>query len=197
MPTTSPSRVHARFEIPAPLRADVRLLGELLGRVLEEYGGPTLLSDVEQLRELTIAAHHDDPAAADRAATASEELVASWDLERAENVARAFTCYFHLTNLAEEYHRVRALRDYDTGDAPVRGSLAAAVAEVSEQYGEDQALHLLAGLEFRPVLTAHPTEARRRAVASAIRRISLLLAEQPDVGPQRCRDLEPRMHTRG
>ncbi|MEQ7128786.1 phosphoenolpyruvate carboxylase [Actinopolymorpha sp. B11F2] len=176
MPTTPPSRVHARFEVPAPLRADVRLLGELLGQVLQEYGGPTLLADVERLRELTIAAHHDDHAAAEDAATASEALVASWDLERAENVARAFTCYFHLTNLAEEYHRVRALRAYDTGDQPVRDSMAAAVAEVSAQYGEEQALALLDGLEFRPVLTAHPTEARRRAVASAIRRISGLLS---------------------
>ena len=171
MPTTPPSRVHARFEIPAPLRADVRLLGELLGQVLQEYGGPTLLADVEHLRELTINSHHEDPAVAEQAAAASEELVASWDLERAENVARAFTCYFHLTNLAEEYHRVRALRAYDTGATPVRDSLAAAVAEISTQYGEEQARSLLSGLEFRPVLTAHPTEARRRAVASAIRRI--------------------------
>jgi len=178
MPTTPLSRVHARFEVPAPLRADVRLLGELLGKVLEEYGGPTLLADVEQLRELAISAHSDDPEPAELAATASEELVSSWDLERAENVARAFTCYFHLTNLAEEYHRVRALREYDTGDAPVRDSLAAAVGEVSAQYGEEQALTLLSGLEFRPVLTAHPTEARRRAVASAIRRISTLLSER-------------------
>ncbi len=180
MPTTSPSRVHARFEVPAPLRADVRLLGELLGTVLQEYGGATLLADVERLRELTIAAHHDDPEQAEQAAAAAEELVSSWDLERADNVARAFTCYFHLTNLAEEYHRVRALRAYDTGDRPIRDSLAAAVAEVSEQYGEEQAMTLLQGLEFRPVLTAHPTEARRRAVASAIRRISGLLAERED-----------------
>jgi phosphoenolpyruvate carboxylase len=178
MPATPPSRLHARFEVPAPLRADVRLLGELLGQVLKEYGGPTLLEDVERLRELTITAHHDDPTIAERAAIESEQLVASWDLERAENVARAFTCYFHLTNLAEEYHRVRMLRAYDTGEAPVRDSLAAAVEEISAQYGEEQALALLRGLEFRPVLTAHPTEARRRAVASAIRRISALLAER-------------------
>jgi phosphoenolpyruvate carboxylase len=178
MPTTPPSRVHARFEVPAPLRADVRLLGELLGQVLREYGGPTLLADVERLRELTIAAHHDDPVRAEEAAKASEALVASWDLDRAEEVARAFTCYFHLTNLAEEHHRARVLREYDTGDAPVRDSLAAAVAQISAQHGEEQALAMLSRLEFRPVLTAHPTEARRRAVASAIQRISALLAER-------------------
>ncbi|MGW0229711.1 phosphoenolpyruvate carboxylase [Actinopolymorpha singaporensis] len=180
MPTSQPSRVHARFEMPAPLRADVRLLGELLGTVLKEYGGQELLDDVEKLRELTIAAHDDDHERADQAAAACEELVSSWDIERADNVARAFTCYFHLTNLAEEFQRVRALREYDTGDAPVRDSLAAAVAEVTAQYGEEEALGLLSGLEFRPVLTAHPTEARRRAVASAIRRISTLLAQRDD-----------------
>lgn len=180
MPTPQPSRVDARFEVPAPLRADVRLLGELLGTVLKEYGGQALLDDVERLRELTIAAHDDDHERADHAAAASEALVSSWDIERADNVARAFTCYFHLTNLAEEYHRVRALRAYDTGEAPVRDSIAAALGEVTAQYGEEEALSLLSGLEFRPVLTAHPTEARRRAVASAIRRISNLLTERDD-----------------
>ena len=46
--------------------------------------------------------------------------MASWPLDRAEAVARAFTVYFHLTNLAEELQRVRALREQDTGVAPVR-----------------------------------------------------------------------------
>ncbi len=180
MPTTAQARVHARFEVPAPLRADVRLLGELLGTVLREYGGQALLDAVERLRELTIAAHQDDPVEAENAAVDAERLVTSWSLERAEDVARAFTCYFHLTNLAEEYHRVRALREQDTEGTPERDSIAAAMRNASEEYGEQQALSMLSGLEFRPVLTAHPTEARRRAVATAIRRISVLLSERDD-----------------
>jgi phosphoenolpyruvate carboxylase len=180
MPTTAPSRLHARFEVPAPLRADVRLLGELLGSVVREYGGQPLLDDVERLRERTIGAHADDPDEAEKAAVQVEELVAGWTLERAEDVARAFTCYFHLTNLAEEYHRVRTLREYDTGEQPVRDSVADATLKIRADYGEERALELLRGLEFRPVLTAHPTEARRRAVASCIRRISTLLTERDD-----------------
>ncbi|MGW1345373.1 phosphoenolpyruvate carboxylase [Kribbella sp. NPDC002412] len=169
--TGSETRTRARFEVPEELRADVRLLGEILGKVLVEYAGQPLLDDVEKLRELTIAG---DGAAA-------EQLVASWPHERAEDVARAFTCYFHLTNLSEELHRARVLRERDRiGDAPVVSELAQAVEKISAESGEQQARALLNGLEFRPVLTAHPTEARRRAVLATIRRISSLLEERSD-----------------
>lgn len=168
---TARTRTRARFEVPEELRADVRLLGELLGRVLVEYAGQPLLDDVEKLRELSIGG---DGAAA-------EQLVASWPHERAEDVARAFTCYFHLTNLSEELHRARVLRERDrAGDAPAVSELAQAVEQISRDSGEQQARALLNGLEFRPVLTAHPTEARRRAVLATIRRISSLLEERSD-----------------
>jgi phosphoenolpyruvate carboxylase len=169
--TGNETRTRARFEVPEELRADVRLLGELLGKVLVEYAGQPLLDDVEKLRELTIAG---DGAAA-------EQLVASWPYERAEDVARAFTCYFHLTNLSEELHRARVLRERDrASDAPAVSELAQAVEQISTDSGEQQARALLNGLEFRPVLTAHPTEARRRAVLATIRRISSLLDERGD-----------------
>ncbi len=165
------TRTRARFEVPEELRADVRLLGELLGRVLVEYAGQPLLDDVEKLRELTIAG---DGAGA-------EALVASWPHERAEDVARAFTCYFHLTNLSEELHRARVLRERDrSSDAPAVSELAQAVEKIGADSGEQQARALLNGLEFRPVLTAHPTEARRRAVLATIRRISSLLEVRND-----------------
>src|SRR6266536_2277385 len=117
--------------MPARMRRDVRLLGEVLGEVLSEASGQDLLKDVERLRRLAIAA---------RGGSASDEeiaaLVAELPLERAELVARAFTVYFHLVNLAEE---------------------------------------LLRTLEIHPVFTAHPTEARRRAVVAALQRITNLL----------------------
>lgn len=165
------TRTRARFEVPEELRADVRLLGEILGRILVEYAGQPLLDDVEKLRELTIAGDGE----------AAEQLVATWPHERAEDVARAFTCYFHLTNLSEELHRARVLRERDrSGDAPAVSELAQAVEQISTDAGEQQARALLNGLEFRPVLTAHPTEARRRAVLATIRRISSLLEERND-----------------
>jgi len=95
-------------------------------------------------------------------------------------VARAFTVYFHLANLAEEHQRIRILRERDTGGEPVRESLAAAVAEVSREAGPGHLAELLESLRVHLVLTAHPTEARRRAVVAALRRISELLGVLDD-----------------
>ncbi|ACY99657.1 MULTISPECIES: phosphoenolpyruvate carboxylase [Thermomonospora] len=171
----SEQRKALREEMPEPLRRDVRLLGAMLGEILVEYGGPDLLEDVERLRHAVIDARQGRVSIDEAAA-----LVAGWDLERAELVARAFTVYFHLTNLAEEHHRIRALRERDTDPAhPVSGSLAAAVAQIRGT-GEHRLAQVLDGLEFRPVFTAHPTEARRRAVVTAIMRISALLQDFND-----------------
>ncbi|WP_344972758.1 phosphoenolpyruvate carboxylase [Salinactinospora qingdaonensis] len=153
--------------MPDRLRGDVRLLGEMLGTVLAESGGDDLLADVERLRRAVIGAR-------DGSVTGDEitDLIASWPLERAKQVARAFTVYFHLVNLAEEHNRIRSLRERDDADNPPPESLAAAVRSIREDEGEQRLGELVAGMEFHPVLTAHPTEARRRAVSTAILRVS-------------------------
>jgi len=182
------SREADRQELPAQMRRDVRLLGDLLGEVIRESGGQDLLDDVERLRHAVIAAREKPPSgeAADPAGDEIAALVASWPLARAELVAKAFTIYFHLTNLAEERHRVRTLRGQAelaqvTGDREGgagggglrRESLAAAVAQFAGEPG--RLTDLLARLRVQPVLTAHPTEARRRAVATTLRRMALLV----------------------
>src|SRR5690625_5626719 len=101
---SSSSRRNAAQEMPDELRQDVRLLGDLLGQVLAQAGGQDLLDDVERLRSLTITAYTEPGLGAFAQA---EELVATFTLDRAEEVARAFTCYFHLANLAEEADRKR------------------------------------------------------------------------------------------
>jgi phosphoenolpyruvate carboxylase len=160
--------------MPAALRRDVRLLGRLLGKVLEEAGGPGLLEDVERLRRATIALRTADGGRREARARVVE-LVAGFDLDRAELVARAFTVYFQLVNLAEEQHRVRTLRERRQHGGQVRESFAAAVQEVRDAAGEDGLADLLERLEVVPVLTAHPTEARRRVVVDALRRIAVEL----------------------
>ena len=165
------TRDRDRAALPEPMRRDVRLLGDILGEIIRDSGGPGLLADVERLRHAVIDARHGDRDAGDEIAA----LVASWSLEQAEQVARAFAVYFHLANLAEEHQRIRNLRERDTGTEPVRESLAAAVAEISHDAGPEHLRELLASLRVHLVLTAHPTEARRRAVVAALRRISGLL----------------------
>lgn len=175
MSVTTTERESARLEMPPAFRRDVRLLGELLGQVLEEYGGRGLLDDVERLRRLVIDARTGDADAGEAAA-----LVGSWPLDRAELVARAFAIYFHLVNLAEEHQRIRVLAERDQSGEPMPESLAHSIADIRASQGDDRMRELLDGLELLPVLTAHPTEARRRAVVTAIQRISGLLSRWDD-----------------
>lgn len=179
--TGSHTRSAAMHEVPEEMRHDVGLLGGLLGQVLTEYGAEGLLEDVEKLRELTIAAL-DDPEG--DALAGAEQLVESFTAERAKEVARAFTCYFLLANLAEEQHRVRTLRRRD-GELPLTDqqpsdSVASAFAHLSQEVGQREAERRLKELRFHPVLTAHPTEARRNAITASVRRIGGLLDERDD-----------------
>nr|WP_203889147.1 phosphoenolpyruvate carboxylase [Planobispora longispora] len=176
-------RSSAVTEMPDELRADVRLLGGLLGQVIAEHGGDDLLADVERLRKAVIAARRREISVDEISA-----MVAEWPISRAVKIARAFTCYFHLANLAEEHFRIRMLRVRDTGGEPLPESLGHVVREL----GDERVAELVEGLRLHPVLTAHPTEARRRAVVTAIQRISGHLAAYNDPG----RGVSERAETR-
>jgi phosphoenolpyruvate carboxylase len=146
------------------IRRDVRLLGDLLGRVLVEQEGESLLADVEHIRALSRAA---------RQGTRRDELrdaVEALPLERQASVLRAFALYFQLANVAEQHNRIRRRRAYAREEHVARESLAAAFAEVDDPV--DVSLKL--------VLTAHPTEAARRTVLAAHLRIAALLARLDD-----------------
>lgn len=166
-------RFEAEQEIPERMRAHVRLLGELLGRVLRESGSPGLYDDVERLRVATIQAYTDDTGQAfGEAMTIADDLT----IARSDEVARAFTAYFHLVNLAEEHQRIRVLRERDgRASRDPADSVGSAFAQLAGEVGAETALQRLQSLRFHPVFTAHPTEARRRAVSSAIRRLADLL----------------------
>lgn len=169
-------RYEAGQEMPERMRADVRLLGALLGRVLQESGSPGLFEDVERLRIATIEAYTNP----DSDALARATVIADgFTVARADEVARAFTSYFHLVNLAEEHQRVRALRARDGAEErpDATDTVPGAVRRLTAEIGEERALARLHGLRFHPVFTAHPTEARRRAVSTSIRRLSDLLGD--------------------
>jgi len=142
------------------VRRDVRLLGDLLGRVLVEQEGESLLADVEHVRALARAA---------RQGTRRDELrdtVEALPLERQASVLRAFALYFQLANVAEQHNRIRRRRAYAREERMGRESLAAAFAEVDDP----------GDISLKLVLTAHPTEAARRTVLAAHLRIAALLA---------------------
>jgi phosphoenolpyruvate carboxylase len=158
--------VHDEAASDASLRRDVRLLGDLLGRVLVEQEDESLLEDVERVRALARAARAGEP---------HDELhaaVAELPLERQANVLRAFALYFQLANVAEQHHRVRRRREYAREGQVPRESLEDAFARIGERPPPGVSLEL--------VLTAHPTEATRRTVLAAHLRIASLLERLDD-----------------
>ncbi len=167
-----------------PLGHEIRLLGALLGQVIAEQAGPELFALVERVRRRTIAIRRADPAAGtDGVAEAELERgrltaeIAGLDLEHAAAVAKAFTLYFQLANLAEERQRIRTLRER-ARKARGRGiddSVREALDQLAGGRDRAQVEALLGNVEVHSVLTAHPTEARRRTLLQALRRIRRLL----------------------
>jgi phosphoenolpyruvate carboxylase len=177
-----------------PLAREVKLLGALLGQVIVEQAGLELFEEVERIRRAAIAARQgEDPSAADGLDAAFTAL----DVERVEAVVRAFSLYFQLVNLAEERHRVRTIarrRRAARGEA-VDDSIAGAVATLRRR-GHARDLDALVGrLSIVPVLTAHPTEARRRTLLLALRRCSRMLEhlDDPRLTPEEDADIRRRL----
>ncbi len=161
------------------LSRQVKLLGALLGQVIAEQGGPELLDLVERCRRRSIAFRETGDESAERALAAELD---SLDVDAAESLARAFSLYFQLVNLAEEREMVRRLRkDQRAAGRPVEGTPDAAVEWLLERgWSGDGAAELLSRMRITPVLTAHPTEARRRTMLTALRRCYRLIEQLDD-----------------
>src|SRR5215467_14398576 len=183
-----------RTEKDAPLRRDIRMLGNALGRAIQQHDGVTVFATVEQLRQnckrlrectetLSRSSEsqvdsqklRDEIAALDREIT---QVVDGCDLDTAINVIRAFTVYFHLVNTAEQHHRTRRRFVYEVSNmsSTQRGSLAALV-EFFQRSNMDAASirRLLSQLSIELVFTAHPTEATRRSLITKSRQVAELL----------------------
>ncbi len=143
----------------SPLRADVRFLGELLGETLRHQEGQALFETEERIRRLSILARrHGDR----RAAAALRRILDRLPAPAAEKIIRAFSVYFQLANIAEEAHRLRRKRHYESlpGFHPQRGSFEDAVHRLHAAGVTYEALlKRVQDLSITLVLTAHPTQA--------------------------------------
>src|SRR5471030_2618305 len=149
----------------APLRRDVRLVGDALGRVLVEQDSEELLADVERVRKLARKAR-ESGSPADHAALAT--FVRNLDGERSTAVLRAFGLYFQLANVAEAWHRVRSRRRYEREELAPRESLAEAFGRLAGSgVAPADLLRRAHTVSLELVITAHPTEAARRTVLQA------------------------------
>jgi phosphoenolpyruvate carboxylase len=178
-----------------PLALEVRLLGALLGQVIMEQAGEAVFELVERLRRAAIALRRgDDPALRSRVEAELDGL----DLGAIEAVISAFSLYFQLVNLAEARGRVRALRRRERAarDGLLDDSVAEAIARLRRAGRDESALDtILERLRITPVLTAHPTEARRRTALIALRRCAVLLErlDDPRLTPSEDREVRRRL----
>lgn len=180
-------------ELPSSLRNNMELCLQILREVLNEFE-PKLLNMFDEVRTDAVeaSAEHfarflDDSDHGNEGLRKAVEIIDAMNLHDAQLMARAFTTYFHLANLCEENHRVSVLRqresEVDENQAvdPVN-ELTVVYHQLITEMGPAKAKALLEKLEFHPVFTAHPTEARRKAVEGKIRRIAELLEVRPLLG---------------
>ena len=156
----------------AGLRSDVRRLADLLGQTLVRQEGPELLELVEAVRKSV------------RKGSGGEVLANITD-EESVQLARAFSTYFNLANVAEQIHRARVL----SHSRATGGSwLVRAVDRIEEallqqtpghQLTKEEITHWVSEMSVRPVFTAHPTEAARRSILKKLGAIADLL-DQPE-----------------
>jgi phosphoenolpyruvate carboxylase len=151
------------------VRADIRLLASMLGETLVRQVDLGLLDLVERVRRLNRLG---------RTASADdmEKVLAGADLHTTIFLARAFSSYFNLANTAEQVHRGAALDRAQAGNGSAIRQMADRVAADPEAVLDLR--NWAAGIELRPVFTAHPTEVARQSVLTKLRRVGELLEQR-------------------
>ena len=170
------------------LRADVRLLGNLLGETIKNQHGSQLFNLVEEVRGVAKQARQGDTDQTQRLI----EILSGLKPAHLLNLARAFTLFLNLANIAEQHHQIRqrralAVEKYTFGDVPNEASttthpggfLASELSSlIAANIKPEDLYQQVCTLNIELILTAHPTEILRRSVSSKFQRIAGLLAEQ-------------------
>ncbi|HKX55892.1 MAG TPA: phosphoenolpyruvate carboxylase, partial [Xanthomonadales bacterium] len=171
-----------------PLRADVSLLGSLVGRMLVEQGGQALLDRVEQVRRAAIADRESDDHSGAGLEQVLGQLQSDEDKDEIAQVIHAFSSYMRTVNLAEKVHRIRRRRSYQRArSAAQRGSLDEIIGGLKAAgVGLGTLQQALSRLSIQPVFTAHPTEATRRTIQEKEYEIVLRLVDRlnPELTPE-------------
>ena len=159
------------------LRDDIRMLGRILGDTVRAQQGEAAFEAIERIRQISVQSRRDD----DEAARLDlERTLSNLPRDRAIEVVRAGAFFSHLANIAEDLHNIRNMRADELADgAPSEGTIACALARAKAvNVSRAQLLHLFGTILVSPVLTAHPTEVRRKSVIDREMEVAGLLAER-------------------
>ncbi|MFO0792061.1 MAG: phosphoenolpyruvate carboxylase [Pirellulales bacterium] len=161
------------------LRQEIGDLGRMFGAVVEQFTGRENFELVERVRNLA-AEVRDGRASSDREL---HDLLTTLDERQLKVVIRSFTLFLELANLAEDRHRIRVLKQRNTLARPRDESVRAAIATLHERgLSPEEVQTLVDRLAIELVLTAHPTEAKRRSVRRILRNLQKTLADEDIAG---------------
>ena len=158
---------------PQPLRGDLDFLTGRLDAIIREQAGPAVFRQVERLRRLArrVREDHDQPSI-----RAKRRLVAGLNEPTAYAVTHAFSLFFQLVNLCEERARAGQVREHPD----LRQSLRRAFRDLKAARVPPRVVQACVdALEISPVLTAHPTEGKRRTTMNHLLRLAAW-PESPD-----------------
>jgi phosphoenolpyruvate carboxylase len=162
------------------LRREVNFLGKLLGEVLVKQCGEETFRVVEDIRERSknLRTQFDENQFSDYML-----IVKNMEPEIRHNVIRAFAVYFQLVNIAEQNHRIRRKKEYDNtfGQMIQQGSIESVIKKFRDENVATSDIQSSIGqISLQLVMTAHPTEASRRTILEAHRRLSDLLLQHEE-----------------
>lgn len=169
----------------APLVDDIRLLGQILGDTIREQEGDEIFERIENIRKLSVAFERSADVEAGRTL---DSLLRGLTTDEAVLVARAFSYFSHLANIAEDRHHIRRrnVREQEDPAHDQPGSLAVTSRLLREAgIGATHVAKVLDRSLVSPVLTAHPTEVQRKSLLDAAGSIAHLLAEREDLRTER------------
>jgi phosphoenolpyruvate carboxylase len=162
------------LEEDARLRTDIRLLGRILGDTVRDQEGAEVFDLVERIRQTSIRFHRDD----DRPARRELEIILdSMSISETVRIVRAFSYFSHLANIAEDQNNIRQMRTRSTtAGSPRPGTLASTLSHARVAgFSAADLRRFFEGALVGPVLTAHPTEVRRKSTIDREMEIAALL----------------------
>jgi phosphoenolpyruvate carboxylase len=162
------------LEADARLRNDIRLLGRILGDTVRDQEGADLFDLVERIRQTSIRFHRDEDSSARREL---ETILDGMSIRETVRIVRAFTYFSHLANIAEDQNNIRQMRSGNGAAGTLgSGSLAVTLAHARDAgFRAADLRHFFASALVEPVLTAHPTEVRRKSTIDREMEIAALL----------------------
>ena len=161
------------LEEDARLRNDIRLLGRILGDTVRDQEGADVFDLVERIRQTSIRFHRDEDRLARREL---ETILDSMSISETVRIVRAFSYFSHLANIAEDQNNIRQMRTRSAGAVALEGTLAGTLAHAREAgLGAADLRRFFKEALVSPVLTAHPTEVRRKSTIDREMEIAALL----------------------